>query len=1037
MSVERLQELKARQAQLKQIMDYHALYERLLREMVSYKEMVVFALGQGKQDPDLLRRAKELRALQEEVLRAGRACVAFASPLSMREIIDRIEMFRTELADVEKELQDLFKRLYCLNVDEMETAEVKDMPSNLFLGLKRHGPTDQTPIYLDLRHHGNLFFDVKGFDFDEAMNRFLSAFIIALYRSYPLGSLRVLLVDPSGKYRAYYRLSNAFGDGSAEAKAQFSYVRDYDELFKLIDAEKDLILGKFKGGVRDFYDLRAIDDSQRMTYILCLSGLEKALGGYSRQLSSISELFDKGGNYFRCGFRVLGIHDGSGESKDAEANIERIRAYCETSFHYESGAFRQDAPCSLLNIRRSNYEDYVEEFATQYVKEASLLEQKILTLEEVGFGQVRGKPDDPYLSIPVGKSGNEVFYIPFNCSGGNDPSTGGVVGHMILGSSGSGKSSIVHSLILNGCMEYSPDELEFWLLDFKANMMASRYIDTGIPHITRVAPNSKPDDALAILMELKGLIEKRGKRFASVNHAEGTNITNVADYNHFLIDGHLGKYPLMPRIVLCIDEMQEVYASGQTEVQRAISSYIGSIVDQGRAAGIHLLIISQTMDKSDQLVDVFLAQTVGHISFKQTDEALRGSRFRSVIVEDAEHVTSLQRGHAMISFSNNHKKEVKVAYADEKNPEEIQRYFAAIKARYPHKAKLLKIGDTTPLGIENVSSTTGLSYQKYLLQSDGKSCVIGENFINLAPTRFVFDDEGYSSAFVIGSNRLVSSSIMASLFLSLIRSGAEIHAIDGMQDPKRAFSYLFQTANQSNVHTYLPKDIDVLVKGLYQTYKTRKAQKESGFGVSFEPIFVFLHAADTYSKFGENILLSFDQEKPSYSEKELDDLDKVLANIDREWEEEEKKHAQDCDYDLAKMDEMLNALHEENQREDKAPEEGPLPLGDVQLNAALKEMVESGSIVGTFFIVSMSNDTRYLFSDAVSNSRNVVLFNNVVFDAFSLRDSFFLKEVLGQIKADELDDVLAVGRLDGLDYKFKPIIFNEEKLEQLQKLMEE
>ena len=112
-------------------------------------------------------------------------------------------------------------------------------------------------------------------------------------------------------------------------------------------------------------------------------------------------------------------------------------------------------------------------------------------------------------------------------------------------------------------------------------------------------------------------------------------------------------------------------------------------------------------------------------------------------------------------------------------------------------------------------------------------------------------------------------------------------------------------------------------------------------------------------------------------------------------------------------------------------------LEPVKLNAAFKELIENGSSVNIYVIASFSNDRYYLFSEAINATRNLVLFNNIVFDSISISNSYFLKEVLSKIKSNELDNALAVSRLDHIDYKFKPIVYEENEFDTLLSVLEE
>src|SRR6185503_12036546 len=58
----------------------------------------------------------------------------------------------------------------------------------------------------------------------------------------------------------------------------------------------------------------------------------------------------------------------------------------------------------------------------------------------------------------------------------------GVAQHaLIAGKTGSGKSTLLHALVTNLSMWYSPDEIEFYLVDFKKGVEFKTYADEQLP----------------------------------------------------------------------------------------------------------------------------------------------------------------------------------------------------------------------------------------------------------------------------------------------------------------------------------------------------------------------------------------------------------------------------------------------------------------------------------------------------------------------------------------------------------------------------
>ena len=217
-------------------------------------------------------------------------------------------------------------------------------------------------------------------------------------------------------------------------------------------------------------------------------------------------------------------------------------------------------------------------------------QNSIVTFEDIGFGEFKEEGDKikDSISIPVGKSGNKVYNIEF-ASG--DFGENGIVGAIITGGTGTGKSSIIDSLIFNGAMKYSPDDLNFYLIDFKDGISNAKFITTAqIPHVKLVMTRSVKEDAEIILSLLNKERIRRNKIFTE-NH-----VTNIQSYNAIISPN---KH--MPRIVVIIDEANQMLAENDSsdnsiavsKLNDKLISLISVIVDQGRNAGIHLIFAAQ------------------------------------------------------------------------------------------------------------------------------------------------------------------------------------------------------------------------------------------------------------------------------------------------------------------------------------------------------------------------------------------------------------------------------------------------------------
>lgn len=146
---------------------------------------------------------------------------------------------------------------------------------------------------------------------------------------------------------------------------------------------------------------------------------------------------------------------------------------------------------------------------------------------------------------------------------------------LVAGSTGSGKSVFVHSLLITLLMRNRPDELKLLIIDPKRVEM-TKYRD--IPHL--LCPIIKEAKEARIAMEkLADEMERRYRLFEE----EGAN--KLSEYN--ALARELNK-EILPRIIVIVDEYADVIES-----EKDISSPLLRLAQKSRAAGINLIVATQ------------------------------------------------------------------------------------------------------------------------------------------------------------------------------------------------------------------------------------------------------------------------------------------------------------------------------------------------------------------------------------------------------------------------------------------------------------
>jgi hypothetical protein len=193
-----------------------------------------------------------------------------------------------------------------------------------------------------------------------------------------------------------------------------------------------------------------------------------------------------------------------------------------------------------------------------------------------------GESSAPGVRAPIGEDVDR--YEPVEVLLGDDP-----VHALVGGPPGSGKTNFLYALIGSLAARYSPDELEFYLLDFKegvsfARLASGRTDKTWLPHARLIGVNINNDRefGLALLRFLGRELERRGA--AAREH----EVTKLEELRAVDPDGH------WPRIVAVIDEFQ-VLIQQQDRITDESLYLLNDLARRGRSQGIHLVLASQNV----------------------------------------------------------------------------------------------------------------------------------------------------------------------------------------------------------------------------------------------------------------------------------------------------------------------------------------------------------------------------------------------------------------------------------------------------------
>jgi len=197
---------------------------------------------------------------------------------------------------------------------------------------------------------------------------------------------------------------------------------------------------------------------------------------------------------------------------------------------------------------------------------------------------------------------------------------------LVAGTTGSGKSVCINGLIASMLSRFTPEELQFIMIDPK---VVELQIYANLPHL-RYPLITDPKKVLLVLRGLIDEMERRYKVFArvgvrniigfnarpvkkkdveaTVSAAKEKAATAVATIPR---EDEIQIPDKMPYIVVIIDELADLMQTAPADVESAIAR----ITQMARAAGIHLIVATQT-PRADVITGVIKANIPSRIAFQ-------------------------------------------------------------------------------------------------------------------------------------------------------------------------------------------------------------------------------------------------------------------------------------------------------------------------------------------------------------------------------------------------------------------------------------
>ncbi len=149
---------------------------------------------------------------------------------------------------------------------------------------------------------------------------------------------------------------------------------------------------------------------------------------------------------------------------------------------------------------------------------------------------------------------------------------------LVAGTTGSGKSETLQTYMLSLALNFSPDDISFFIIDYKGGGMANLF--DGLPHLIGQISNLSGNQVNRAMVSIKSENKRRQRVFNE------HNVNNINLYTKLYKNGE-ATMPV-PHLFIIIDEFAELKREESEFMQELIS-----VAQVGRSLGVHLILATQ------------------------------------------------------------------------------------------------------------------------------------------------------------------------------------------------------------------------------------------------------------------------------------------------------------------------------------------------------------------------------------------------------------------------------------------------------------
>ncbi len=374
---------------------------------------------------------------------------------------------------------------------------------------------------------------------------------------------------------------------------------------------------------------------------------------------------------------------------------------------------------------------------------------------------------------------------------------------LIAGRTGSGKSTLMHALITNLALNYSPDEIDLYLIDFKKGVEFKVYATHELPHASVVAIESEREFGISVLERLDAELRLRADRFREVGCQDVNGYRNTPGT------------PPLPRILLIVDEFQEFFSEEDKLAQEA-ALWLDRLVRQGRAFGIHIILGSQSLGGAFTLARSTLGQMAVRIALQCSENDAH-----LILSENNIAPRMLSRpGEAIYNDANgapegNHFFQV-VWLSEESREAHLIHLLERARSQKPvlSRTPIVFEGDAPAELPRNSLLRARIESPAWPETPRSAQAWLGEAISIKEPTSALFRRQGANNLLIVGQNEECALGVSVAVLISLaaqfapaasdtVRQGARFFVLDGTPEDHPS------TGTLARVAAALPHRIEV------------------------------------------------------------------------------------------------------------------------------------------------------------------------------------------------------------------------------------